>query len=385
MKFNLCLIATIALASCSQEKGTEPLEYPESRNAETKDNYFGVEVADPYRWLEEEESADTKNWVEEQNKVTFAYLEKIPFREKIKNRLSDLWNYPKVFAPFKAGDFYLCYKNDGLQNQSVLYIREGLDGEEKVFLDPNTFSTDGTIAISSQNASNDGRYLAYSISRSGSDWNEIIVKEFSSGKILDDTVKGVKFSTIAWHKDGYFYSAYERPEKNVYSAKNEYHKIFYHQLNTNQNNDLLVYEDKEHPLRNFYAETTEDDRYLVIMGSEGTSGNSVVLKDLQTNRFISVIDDFKNDHYFAGSYNGYLYFLTNLDAGNKRVVRFKPGSPASGKWETVLPEQDYLIESADIAGDALPSLTSKTLQQGFGILLPMGKMEKKLRCLNRAM
>jgi len=378
MRFYLILLAASFFAGCSMEKPGAKVEYPESRKTDVADNYFGTKVADPYRWLEEEDSEDTKRWVEEQNKITFDYLKKIPFRDKIKARLTELWNYPKVFAPFKAGEYYLYYKNDGLQNQSVLYIKKGLEGKEEVFLDPNTFSTDGTVAINSQSASNDGRYLAFSISRSGSDWNEIIIKEFATGKTLADTVKGVKFSNIAWHKDGFFYSAYERPDEHAFFSKNEFHKIFYHKLNTDQKEDLLVYEDKDHPLRNFYAETTEDDRYLMIMGSEGTSGNNVILKDLQTNKFIPVVDDFKNDHYFAGSYNGYLYFLTNLDAGNKKVVRFKPESPNPSKWETVLPEKEYLMESADIAGNALLVSYLKDASARLWHFTPDGKDGKEI-------
>lgn len=352
MKFYLSLIIPAVLASC-QPKQNPGIEYPASKKTVVTDTYFGVEVADPYRWLEEEESEETKKWIEAQNQVTASYFANIPYRKKLNERLSDLWNYPKVFAPFKAGDYYLLYQNNGLQNQNVLYIKKGIDGEEKVFLDPNEFSADGTISINSQSLSNDYRYLAYSISRSGSDWNEIVVKELESEKVLEDTVKGVKFSSIAWYGNGFFYSAYERPEKNVYTAKNEYHKIFYHQLNSDSREDRLIYEDKEHPLRNFYAETTEDERYLVIMGSEGTSGNNIILIDLETNRLTTVVDNFENDHYYAGVYDGYLYFVTNLDAGNRRAIRFKPGSPSPSGWETVIPEEEFLLESADIAGEAL--------------------------------
>src|SRR5215470_14679540 len=224
--------------------------YPESKKIEQVDNYFGTMVADPYRWLEDENSADTKAWVEAQNRVTFAYLEKISYRDKLKARLTQLSNYPRVSAPFRRGDTYFFSKNDGLQNQSVYYIQKGLNGTPEVFLDPNKFSTDGTSTLSAFSLSKDGKYLAYGKSQGGSDWVTLKVMDVASRKDLSDEIKFLKFTGASWQGDGFYYSRYPEPEKGKeLTTRNENHQVYFHKIGTSQNKDVLIYEDKKNPQR----------------------------------------------------------------------------------------------------------------------------------------
>ncbi|AHM61668.1 Family S9A serine protease [Flammeovirgaceae bacterium 311] len=331
-------------------------KYPLTQKVDTIDTYFGEQVADPYRWLEDDRSAETEAWVKAQNLVTETYLDLIPYRDKIKDRLTRIWNYPKTGAPSREGNAWYVYRNNGLQNQYVLYRMDqpGQDGE--VFLDPNKWSEDGTVALGSVSFSKDGRYVAYSVSESGSDWQTIRVMEAASQKQLNDEVRWVKFSGMSWAGDGFYYSAYDAPKDgDALKGKNEYHKIYYHKLGTPQSQDRLVYEDKQHPLRNFYAQTTEDERFLIIYGSEGTSGNNVLVKDLSkpNSQLVSVVEDFKKDHNVVDADGNSLLLLTTLDAPNKRLVRVDLGMPQSQNWIDVIPETSRLLESAETAGGKL--------------------------------
>lgn len=257
------------------------IKYPETKKVDVVDDYFGVKVADPYRWLEDDNSEETKSWVIEQNSVTNSYLEKIPFRNKIKERFEELFNYPKYSTPFKGGDNYFFFKNDGLQNQSVLYIQKNLTAEPEVFLDPNKLSEDGTVSLSTLAISKDGKYLAYGTASGGSDWNEFHVMEVETKKKLDDHLKWIKFSGISWKDDGFFYSRFPEPAKGEELSKtNEYGKVYYHKLGTSQSEDILIYEDPAHAKRFFYAQTTDDERFLIIYLSEGTNNNGLIVKDL---------------------------------------------------------------------------------------------------------
>lgn len=264
-KFIIALGATIIAASCSDKKTEivqEKLNYPTTEKVNQVDDYFGTKIEDPYRWLENDTAENTKRWVDEQRKVTEGYLSKIPFRKQLAKRIEELINFPKYSSPFKIGNYTFFYKNDGLQNQSVLYFQKE-NQEPKVFLDLNTLSADGTAAMSLMGFSNDNKYVAYAINQSGSDWQTIYVMEIATQKILEDKLEWVKFSGAAWKGNGFYYSRYNAPVKGKeFSNVNEYHKVYYHKLGDNQAKDELVYEDKQHPLLYLNASVTQDERFL---------------------------------------------------------------------------------------------------------------------------
>ena len=346
-------LAASLIACDAQKEGSEQaaIQYPTVKTVDTVDVYYGTEVPDPYRWLEDDRSAETGEWVQAQNAITEDYLAQIPFRNKIEERLTEIWNYPKSGAPFKRGDKYFVYRNDGLQNQYVVYVMDELGGEEKVFLDPNKWSDEGTTSLSGLSFSEDGKYAAYSISEAGSDWRTIKVMEVDSRKELEDEVNWAKFSGISWAGDGFYYSAYDAPkEGDQLKGKNEFHKVYYHKLGTPQSEDRLVHEDKEHALRNFYAGTTEDERFVYIAGSEGTSGSNLMVKDLSkpNSEFVTVVDNFQDDHSVVGNIGDELLILTTKDAPNKRLVKVSLNNP--GKWENVITEKEQLLEGVNLAG-----------------------------------
>lgn len=360
MKKQSKLAACVALAcigvQCSspQKEATKTIEvtYPETRKDSVVDNYFGTEVADPYRWLEDDRSAETEAWVKAQNKVTFDYLAQLPNKEAIKSRLTELWNYEKVSAPVKKGNYYFYYKNNGIQNQSVLYIANGPEEEGHVLLDPNTLSADGTTSLGASSLANDSKHMAFSLSHAGSDWSQIVVMDVESGAMLSDTVDWVKFSGISWFKDGFFYSAYSKPTGSAYSGKNEYHKIFYHKLGTAQAADQLIYEDKDHALRNFYCGTSHDERFLIISGSESTSGNSFAWKDLSKGIKAPinwVVNSFENDYEFIDNEGDILFFKTNNAAPNGRIATLDTKAKNASLVEFI-PEREYVLENASFAG-----------------------------------
>jgi prolyl oligopeptidase len=327
------------------------LEYPETRMGDVVDNYFGVEVPDPFRWLEDDNSPETKAWVQAQNQVTFGYLERIPFRKKIQDRLTEIWDYERYSTPFWKGDYYFFYKNDGMQNQSVLYVREGIDGEPRVLLDPNEMSEDGTIALTSLSISDNARYIAYGISRGGSDWNELFVREIATGQDLEDHIKWVKFSGISWKGDGFYYSRYDAPEPGMeLSAANEFHKVFYHRLGTSQDEDELVFHNPSHPRRNFGAGTTEDERFLIISETESTSGNAVHLKDLKDpdGKISLIIEGFRYNNRPIDHIDGKLLVYTNNNAPMYRLVLVDPKNPNPRNWQEIIPEGRNLLRSVNL-------------------------------------
>src|SRR4026209_2892023 len=277
--------------------------YPETKKGEVVDDYFGTKVPDPYRWLEDETSAETKAWVDDQNRVTFAYLDKIPYREKLKARLTELYNYPRISAPFHRGDTYFFTKNDGLQNQSVYYIQKGVNGTPEVFIDPNKFSTDGTSVLSAFSLSKDGKYLAYGISTGGSDWVTLSLMDVASRKKLDDQVRWMKASGVSWQGDGFYYSRYPEPEKGrELTSKNEFQTVYFHKVGTPQSADVVIYADKEHPERFQGVGTTEDERYAILSISDrgkGKNGNALFYKDLTAGdtNFSPIIAEIGNDSY----------------------------------------------------------------------------------------
>ena len=275
--FFLVLMMSVATIADAQ------LQYPTTRKGTVTDDYFGTIVPDPYRWLENTDTAETKEWVEAENKVTFDYLSKIPFRKKIKSRLEEIMNYPKFTAPQKIGKYYMFQKNDGLQNQSVVYIQEGLNGEPRILLDPNTMSKDGTVALGGEFPSNDDKYLAYSVQKAGSDWQELYVLDLATGKQMSDHIEWVKFSGAAWWKNGFYYSRFDAPTSAAYTSANEFMKVYYHKLGDDQSKDELIYEDKTQPKRQFYCGPTEDERFLTMYVQEpGRKGNMLLVKDLKS-------------------------------------------------------------------------------------------------------
>ncbi|MGZ4037533.1 MAG: hypothetical protein ACXVPQ_06870, partial [Bacteroidia bacterium] len=280
-------------------------QVPKTKKIMQTDDYFGTKVEDPYRWLEDDNSAETKAWVKEENAATNAYLEKIPYREKIKKRLTEMWNFGKESAPFKKGDRFFWYKNDGLQNQNVLYSqKDTCCGQGEILLDPNTLSPDGTTSLSGIGVSKNAQWLAYGISKAGSDWVEIHVMDISKKSDLPDVIKWVKFSDIAWKGNGFYYSRYDEPKGNkTYTGKNEFHKVYYHSIGTTQDKDELIFEDKDHPNYNFAAHVTHDERFLVISTSESTSGSRLTVKDLSRGNaeFVRLTETFQFDFDVIGN------------------------------------------------------------------------------------
>lgn len=353
------LAITSIMISCKPATETatsEKLTYPVTAKSDQVDDYFGVKVSDPYRWLENDTAEDVKKWVTEENKVTFGYLEKIPFRNKIKERLTDIFNYPKYSNPFRAGEYYFFSKNDGLQNQSVIYYQKGLDGKPEVFLDPNTMSSDGTAAVSLLGFSKDKKYVAYAINQSGSDWQTIYVMEVATKKLMSDKLDWVKFSGASWKDNGFYYARYDAPPKGKeFSQKNEYHKIYYHRLGDTQDKDVLVYENKNKPLRYYGASVTEDERFLIIYVSEGTDGTEMYYKDLQSNQkdFGLLFAGFEDNYSVINNIGDKLLVQTDAGAPNQRVVLVDPKNPKKENWKDVIPEKPELLESAATGGGKL--------------------------------
>ena len=348
-------IMAITAASCSKQ---EKLSYPVAPSDDTVDTYFGHEVADPYRPLENDTAAATLQWVEAENKVTQDYLSKIPFRGQIRQRLEELNNYPKTGMPSKENDGrYYFSKNDGLQNQSVLYRSATPDGEAEVFLDPNTLSDDGTVALTGVFQSHDGKYTAYTISRSGSDWTEIYVMDTETGKLLDDHIEWAKFTGATWHGDGFYYSAYAKPEDGKeFSNANEYHKVYYHKLGTPQSEDVVIYENKNEPLHFHSVDITDDESTLIVMGGGAGNGNSLYIKDLTkpNSKWITVEESQDNDISVIGARDGKLYIFTSADAPLNRIVTVDIKDPRRSNWKELVPENDEaVLVRAGFAGDKL--------------------------------
>ncbi|WP_333843432.1 prolyl oligopeptidase family serine peptidase [Alistipes dispar] len=351
----VALLGAAALfASCDNMKRIKLLPYPETERGGVVDDYFGTKVADPYRWLEDDLSEATAAWVEAENAVTDDYLSQIPFRDAIRERLTELWNYPREGAPSKHGDWWYYYYNDGLQNQSVLYRTREPGGAGEVFLDPNRLSEDGTVAVAASSFSKDGRYFAYAAAASGSDWVEIRVMDTADGTLTEDRIEWVKNSGAQWSPDseGFYYSAYDAPEKGVYSSQNQYQKIYYHRIGTPQSADRLIYEDREHPLRYFGAWPSEDGEWLFIYASDGTSGSEILYRKTSETKFRTLLPGFDADYGPVTVEDGWLYYVTNRDASNYALRRIDLNDPS--KTQTVIPESpEHLLEGVGTAGGYL--------------------------------
>ena len=333
------------------------LKYPDTKKVTQTDNYFGTKVSDPYRWLEDDKSDETAAWVTAENKITQDYLSKIPFREQVRKRLEEMWNYPKYTSPFKEGQYYYYYKNDGLQNQSILYRQAGLNGAPEVFIDPNTMSKDGTAAVSTPAFSKNKKYAAYLIAQSGSDWQEGHLMDAATKKVLDDKIQWIKFSGISWKgEDGFYYSRYPQPdEKSMMSKQNQFHKVYYHKIGTPQSSDVLVYEDASHPLRNVYAGVTEDESFLIINTTEGTSGSEIWIKNLKNDQkdFSLLIKGFDTEASVVDNDGDRLLVKTNADAPNYKVVSIDPKNPSKENWQTIIPTRTKLLLNVGTAGNKL--------------------------------
>ncbi|MEN6560982.1 MAG: prolyl oligopeptidase family serine peptidase [Acidobacteriota bacterium] len=341
----------LAFAACQKEASR--LTYPATRKVDQVDDYFGTKVADPYRWLEDDNAEEVKAWVQDQNAVTFGYLDGIPYRPKIKARLTEIFNYPRYSSPFRVGDYYFYTKNDGLQNQSVYYIQKGLDGAPEVFIDPNALSPDGTVRVGILGPSMNDKYVAISRGEAGSDWSEIRVMEVATRRELPDRILWNKFSGAAWQGDGFYYSGYDKPAPGQeLVAKNEFQKVFYHKLGDPQEKDVLVWEDKEHPLRYVGAGTTEDEKWLFLSLSEGTSGSEIWVRDLAGKNapFTLLVKGFAYDSAPIEVVDGRILVYTNEDAPNFRVVSIDPARPAKEDWRTVIPEKPEVLSGAGTAG-----------------------------------
>jgi len=342
--------------SCKTENKAEEqtaLSYPETKKVDTITNYFGTDVKDPYRWLEDDMSEETGQWVESQNKVTFGYLDQIPYREELKKRLEKLWNYEKVGSPFKEGDYTYFYKNDGLQNQYVVYRQKG-DEEPEVFLDPNTFSEDATTSLAGLSFSKNGKLAAYSISEGGSDWRKVILIDAVTKDIKEDTLIDVKFSGVSWKgNEGFYYSSYDKPKGSELSAKTDQHKLYYHKLGTSQKDDELIFGGSAAEKNRYVGGgVTEDDRYLIISASTSTSGNKLFIKDLQDKNGVlkTVTDNYDSDSYIIDNIGSKLYIVTNLNAPNQKVVTVDASKPSSENWKDFIPETKNVLSPSTGSG-----------------------------------
>jgi len=358
-RYLLILVSASIISSCA-DSNKAPVQfekikvnYPETRMGDVSDDYHGTKIQDPYRWLEDDNSDETKSWVVDQNKSTFDYLDNVKFRKDIKERLESLWDYAKYSSPFKEGDTYYYYKNDGLQNQYVLYGSKDIKAEGEVVLDPNKFSEDGTSSLAGISFDKSGRYLAYLVSEGGSDWRTGYVKDLKTGELLDDKIDWVKFSGFSWRKDGFFYSRFPEPkEGGELSESNSHHSLYYHKLGDPQSKDKLIYVDNDHPMRNIYAGTTEDERYLIMNTTESTSGNALSYIDLDKNpnKIVPIVTNFDSDYSYIDNDGESLLLTTNNEAPKKKVISIDLNNPAKDNWKTIIPENEDPLRGISIVG-----------------------------------
>jgi prolyl oligopeptidase len=344
------ILLTMALIACNRPDNGK-IQYPQTRKDNVTEEYFGTSVSDPYRWLEDDRSEETAAWVREQNNLTFSYLEKIPYRNEIKTRLEKLWNYEKFTRPFKEGEYTYFSKNNGLQNQFVIYRQKG-EGEPELFLDPNTFSADGTTSLGEMDFSKDGSLLAFSISEGGSDWRKVIVMNALDKTVIDDTLTNVKFSGLSWQgNDGFYYSSYDKPEGSQLSAMTDHHKLYFHKVGTKQSDDKVIF-GADIKRRYVSGSVTEDNRYLVVSASVSTTGNELYIKDLTKpeSKFITIADNFDNDHSIIDNDGSKLFIVTNYKAPNRKIVTVDASNPEMKNWVDFIPETENVLEPAAGAG-----------------------------------
>jgi len=349
----LPFLGLLLVVACAPEKEKPSVgPYPKTKRVDTVDTYFGVQVKDPYRWLENDTAKATAEWVAAENEVTFGYLNKIPFREAIRKRLDEIQNYERLGAPHREGAFYYYSKNSGLQNHNVQYRKKGLDGVEEVFLDPNTFSADGTTSLAGMSFSKDGSLVAIQIQEGGSDWRKAVVLKASNKSVVGDTLKNLKFTGIAWRGNtGFYYSSYDKPKGSELSSKTQYHKLCFHKLGTSQSADQLIFGGEKTPRRYVGAGLTEDERYLIISAAVSTTGNELYIQDLRSSRgkLIPIINDFEHKHNIIDNDGTALIIQTNLDAPNNRIVRVDAAKPGPENWKDIIPESEMAIRGVSTA------------------------------------
>ncbi|WP_299098317.1 prolyl oligopeptidase family serine peptidase [uncultured Winogradskyella sp.] len=377
-KLLLVALALCTVVSCKNEtENVKPIsiDYPETNNVNVVDTLFGEAIVDPYRWLEDDKSKETEDWVKAQNSVTFGYLDNIPYREELKERLTKLWNYEKIGSPFKEGDYTYFYKNDGLQNQYVIYrYKTNADpSTAEVFLDPNTFKEDGTISLGGTSFSKDGKTLAYAISEGGSDWRKVLIMNTETKEIIEDTLVDIKFSGMSWYKnEGFYYSSYDKPIGSALSAKTDQHKVYYHKLGTKQSKDQLIFGGTpEEKHRYIYGGVTEDDHYLVISPRVSTSGNKLYIKDLtKTNApLIEILGHTDSDTNIIENVGSKLYIMTNLGAPNEKIVTVDASNPTPENWVDFIPETENVLSPSTGGGyffaNYMVNAVSKVLQYDY--------------------
>lgn len=363
-----CLLS-LAIASCNVEKPSMsdanypaiPVSYPETRTDETQDDYFGTTVADEYRWLEDDNSEETKAWVQEENRATFGYLEQIPFRKDIEDRLTELVNYPRLSSPFKVGDYYFYSRNNGLQNQSVIYYKEGMDGEERVFIDPNALNAEGTTSINLLGADKDNRYMAYSRSEAGSDWSKIFVRDIATNQDLDEELDWIKFSGAGWYGDGFFYSRYPAPaEGDRLKGNNLNHSVYYHKLGEPQSADRLVYADADHPTYYHYGGTTEAEDYFILYAAPGTDGFATYYLPLPGDGElpasvdpVALFPETTNKSSVVHVEGREFWVHTDIGAPNYRLVKINLDDPKKSSWTEIIPEAESLLQGVNTGGGFL--------------------------------
>jgi len=380
-----CLGAAMVIAGCASNSNmTTKLIYPETAKTNVVDSLNGTSVADPYRWLEDDNSAATKAWVEEQNKVTFGYLEQLPARQKLKERLTELWNYERYGVPFKEGGRYFYTRNDGLQNQSVLYVADTLEAEPRVLLDPNTLSKDGTVSLSGYTISEDGNLMAYGLSSGGSDWQEWKVRDVRTGKDLADELKWVKFSGASWTKDGkgFYYSRYDAPkEGEQLKGVNYFQKLYHHRIGTKQSEDRLVYERLDQKEWGFGGSVTEDDRYLAIHVWQGTSPkNRFFYQELQAKggKVVELLKENDASYDFVGNVGTTFYFQTDLDAPRGRLIAIDITKPARANWKEVIPQVQDTLRSVDFVNNQFVAQYLKDARSVVKIFSREGKLVREV-------
>lgn len=383
MNKKLLILPVAGMVMAANGQTAQPqLTYPETAKTDVVDTYFGTSVPDPYRWLENDTSAQTAAWVAAQNKVTGEYLSKIPFRGALLRRLTAVADYEKTGAPAKKHGKYYFYKNDGLQNQSVLYVQNSLDGEARVMLDPNKLSADGTVALTGTSFSHDGKYMAYTISRSGSDWTEIYVIDTESGQTLDDHIVWAKFTGAAWHGDGFYYSAYDAPEAGKeYSNVNENHKIYYHKLGTPQSADRLVYENKAYPKRFYSASVSDDETLLFVYESGDGAGNALYVKDLTKPDapLTAMATDMRYQYYPVETIDGKTYIFTNYGAPKGRIMATTAAKPVQKDWTEVVAEGQSVLSGVQVIGGKLLLTYDKDVANHAYVYSLDGKMEHEVK------
>ncbi len=372
---SLPILGLVVLLSCNPKpKVEQTFQYPVTQKVDSVDDYFGIKVSNPYRWMENDTAKATADWVKSENEITFGFLKKIPYRNSIKKRLEALFNYERLTAPFKEGDYYYYYKNDGLQNHSVLYRKN----EENV--DPNTFSKDGTTRLAGVSFSKDGSRVGFQISKGGTDWTEAIIINASDKKILEDTIRNIKFSGIAWKgNDGFYFSTYEKPKGSQLSAKTQNHKLYYHKVGTLRSQDKLVFGDDKNPRRYVGGYLTEDERFLIITAANSTTGNELYIQDLKnpSAKLITAVNNFDNNHNVIGNEGVRLIIETNLKAPNSKVVEANFSKPTPENWKDIISETENVLSSGTAGSKIFASylVDVKTQVKQFDL---RGKLEREI-------